>query len=58
MYPCAAESAPLQTVRPPAEMPQLFEAFLPYAYALGCAEEWPRRFKKNLDENVLARRHD
>ena len=52
MFMTAAEKHRLEMENPPNETPQLFEALLPYAFALDVAETWANRF-----ENILAAAH-
>lgn len=44
-----AEKDRLEKLNPPKETPQLFERYLPYALALGVANEWNARFEKMLE---------
>ena len=43
-----AEQDRLQRMRSPALTPEVFEAFLPYAYALGVENSWCQRFATEL----------
>ena len=52
MFMTAAEKHRLELENTPDETPQLFEALLPYAFALDVAETWANRF-----ENILAAAH-
>ena len=52
MFMTAAEKHRLELENPPDETPQLFEALLPYAFALDVAETWANRF-----ESILAAAH-
>ncbi|MDT8320664.1 MAG: DUF2207 domain-containing protein [Xanthomonadales bacterium] len=44
----AAERERLEQMRSPALTPEVFEAFLPYAYALGVENSWCERFAREL----------
>jgi uncharacterized membrane protein YgcG len=44
MYLATTEEARLNVLNPPARTPDLFERYLPYALALGCAHEWSAKF--------------
>ncbi|MDR3333120.1 MAG: DUF2207 domain-containing protein [Synergistaceae bacterium] len=48
MYMNTAERHRLAMLAPPDETPQLFEALLPYAFALDCAETWANGFAETL----------
>jgi uncharacterized membrane protein YgcG len=50
MYLSAAEAPRLKILHPPDRTPKLFEAFLPYALALGVEQQWAEQFS-----DVLAR---
>jgi uncharacterized membrane protein YgcG len=49
MYMSAAEEDRLEMLNPPEKTPELFEALLPYAVALGLSHQWSEKF-----QNVLA----
>ena len=49
MYMSTAEKHRLELLNPPEETPRLFEALLPWAFALDTAETWAQRF-----EGILA----
>ncbi|MDH3788424.1 MAG: DUF2207 domain-containing protein [Xanthomonadales bacterium] len=48
MYLGTAEQDRLERMRSPQLTPEVFEAFLPYAYALGVENSWCRRFAREL----------
>lgn len=48
MYMGTAERHRLAMLNPPDETPKLFEALLPYAYALDCADTWVDSFAETL----------
>ena len=50
MYLEMAEKDRMQLLNPPERTPEVFEAALPYAFALGVEHEWTKYFKKILDE--------
>ena len=50
MYMGTAEKRRLEMFNPPEETPEVFEALLPYAFALGVAETWANRFEDKLKE--------
>ena len=50
MYMGTAEKRRLEMFNPPEETPEVFEALLPYAFALGVAETWANRFENKLKE--------
>jgi uncharacterized membrane protein YgcG len=52
MYLKTAEQDRLDRMRSPALTPELFEAFLPYAYALGVENRWCRRFANEVPEEI------
>jgi uncharacterized membrane protein YgcG len=52
MYLDTAEQDRLDRMRSPALTPEVFEAFLPYAYALGVENNWCQRFASELPEEV------
>jgi len=52
MYLDTAEQDRLDRMRSPALTPEVFEAFLPYAYALGVENNWCRRFAREMPEEV------
>jgi uncharacterized membrane protein len=47
-----AEQDRLERMRSPALTPEVFEAFLPYAYALGVENSWCRRFAREMPEQA------
>jgi uncharacterized membrane protein YgcG len=52
MYLGTAEQDRLDRMRSPELTPQVFEAFLPYAYALGVENSWCQRFARQMPEEV------
>lgn len=50
MYMGTAEKRRLEMFNPPEETPEVFEALLPYAFALDVAETWANRFEDKLKE--------
>ncbi|HLK07054.1 MAG TPA: DUF2207 domain-containing protein [Candidatus Angelobacter sp.] len=48
MFLTAVESERLQTIARPDKTPQLFERFLPYAFALGVEHAWAQQFSQVL----------
>jgi uncharacterized membrane protein YgcG len=52
MYLDTAEQDRLDRMRSPELTPEVFEAFLPYAYALGVENSWCQRFARELPEEV------
>ncbi|MGK2925813.1 MAG: DUF2207 domain-containing protein, partial [Lysobacterales bacterium] len=50
-----AEQDRLDRMRSPALTPEVFEAFLPYAYALGVENAWCKRFARELPEEAQAK---
>ena len=52
MYLDTAEQDRLDQMRSPVLTPEVFEAFLPYAYALGVANHWCERFARELPEEI------
>jgi uncharacterized protein (TIGR04222 family) len=52
MYLDTAERERLDLMRSPALTPELFETFLPYAYALGVENNWCKRFASELPQEV------
>ena len=52
MYLDTAEQDRLERMRSPALTPEVFEAFLPYAYALGVENSWCRRFAREIPEEI------
>jgi len=52
MYLDTAEQDRLDRMRSPALTPEVFEMFLPYAYALGVENNWCQRFARELPEEV------
>lgn len=52
MYLGTAERDRLDQMRSPALTPEVFEAFLPYAYALGVENSWCKRFAREIPEQV------
>jgi len=55
MYLGTAEQDRLDRMRSPALTPEVFEAFLPYAYALGVENNWCQRFAREMPEEVRQR---
>lgn len=47
-----AEQDRLERMRSPALTPEVFETFLPYAYALGVENSWCRRFAREMPEQA------
>jgi len=47
-----AEQDRLDRMRSPALTPEVFETFLPYAYALGVENNWCKRFAREIPEEV------
>ena len=56
MYLDTAEQDRLDRMRSPALTPEVFESFLPYAYALGVENNWCQRFAREIPKDV--RRQD
>ena len=52
MYLGTAERDRLERMRSPRLTPEVFEAFLPHAYALGVENTWCRRFASEMPEAV------
>jgi hypothetical protein len=52
MYLDAAEQDRLDRMRSPALTPEVFETFLPYAYALGVQNHWCERFAREMPEEL------
>jgi len=52
MYLDTAEQDRLDRMRSPQLTPEVFEAFLPYAYALGVENNWCRRFAREMPEEI------
>jgi len=52
MYLGTAEQDRLDRMRSPALTPEVFETFLPYAYALGVENSWCKRFANEIPEEV------
>ncbi len=52
MYLDTAEQDRLDRMRSPALTPEVFEAFLPYAYALGVENNWCKRFAREIPEEI------
>jgi uncharacterized membrane protein YgcG len=50
MYMHTAERHRLERFNPPEETPEVFEALLPYAFALDVVHTWANRFEKVLAE--------
>jgi uncharacterized membrane protein len=50
MYLEMAEKDRLQLLNPPENTPEVFEAALPYAFALGVEHKWTEKFKSILDD--------
>jgi uncharacterized membrane protein YgcG len=55
MYLDTAEQDRLDQLRSPALTPEVFECFLPYAYALGVENNWCQRFAREIPEEVQRR---
>jgi len=55
MYLDTAEQDRLELMRSPQLTPEVFEAFLPYAYALGVENSWCDRFARELPEELAQR---
>ncbi len=49
-----AEQDRLEQMRSPRLTPEVFEAFLPYAYALGVENSWCERFEREMPEEMRA----
>jgi uncharacterized membrane protein YgcG len=54
MFLTAVESDRLQTIARPDKTPQLFERFLPYAFALGVEHAWAQQFSQVLARAATA----
>lgn len=52
MYLDTAEQDRLDRMRSPALTPEVFEKFLPYAYALGVENSWCQRFAREIPEEI------
>jgi uncharacterized membrane protein len=52
MYLDTAEQDRLDRMRSPALTPEVFESFLPYAYALGVENTWCERFAREMPEEI------
>ncbi|HET6565453.1 MAG TPA: DUF2207 domain-containing protein [Xanthomonadales bacterium] len=52
MYLNTAEQDRLDRMQSPKLTPEVFEAFLPYAYALGVQNKWCQRFERELPEEL------
>ena len=52
MYLDTAEQDRLDRMRSPAITPEVFETFLPFAYALGVENNWCNRFAREMPEEV------
>ena len=52
MYLDTAEQDRLDRMKSPALTPEVFETFLPYAYALGVENHWCERFAREVPEDV------
>jgi uncharacterized membrane protein YgcG len=52
MYLGTAEQDRLDRMRSPELTPEVFEAFLPYAYALGVENSWCQRFARQMPEEI------
>lgn len=52
MYLNTAEQDRLDRMRSPKLTPEVFESFLPYAYALGVQNKWCQRFERELPEEL------
>ena len=55
MYLDTAEQDRLENMRSPQLTPEVFESFLPYAFALGVENSWCRRFARELPEEMEER---
>ena len=55
MFLTAVDADRLQTVARPDKTPQLFERFLPYAFALGVEHAWAQQFSQVLAQAAIAR---
>jgi len=55
MYLDTAEQDRLERMRSPALTPEVFEAFLPYAYALGVENNWCQRFAREIPDKAHRR---
>jgi uncharacterized membrane protein len=47
-----AEQDRLDRMRSPALTPEVFESFLPYAYALGVSNQWCQRFAREMPREI------
>ena len=54
MFLTAVDSDRLQTIARPDKTPQLFERFLPYAFALGVEHAWAQQFSQVLAQAATA----
>ena len=54
MFLTAVDSDRLQTIERPDKTPQLFERFLPYAFALGVEHAWAQQFSQVLAQAATA----
>ena len=54
MFLTAVDSDRLQTIERPDNTPQLFERFLPYAFALGVEHAWAQQFSQALAQAATA----
>ena len=52
LYLGTAEQDRLDRMRSPSITPEVFESFLPYAYALGVENNWCKRFERELPEEM------
>ena len=57
MFLTAVDADRLQTIARPDKTPQLFERFLPYAFALGVEHAWAQQFSQVLAQAATAERH-
>ena len=54
MFLTAVDADRLQTIARPDKTPQLFERFLPYAFALGVEHAWAQQFSQVLAQATIA----
>jgi uncharacterized membrane protein YgcG len=54
LYLSVAEEERLNLLNPPEKTPELFERFLPYALALGCEQNWAKKFDDILKAASVA----
>ena len=55
MYLGTAEQDRLDRMQSPAMTPEVFESFLPYAYALGVENKWCNRFAREMPREMRER---